>query len=182
MEVCWTASHNHTVYIWSSNEDNRKYSYYLYVVWRCFTFQMMSRISWVFEKYVTMALALLQYRSGPWHNAWFMARSVNINPLVDFATNLHSTQNSFRAQDHGLWVSLARVIKSRDGINSLAPRRCVCNLESVIFKFIQRIDILRNSCEITIRWMPQTWLKISHHCFRWCRGAVRQENHYPSQC
>ena len=52
-----------------------------------------------------MALALLQYRNGA----------------------------SFRAQDYGLWgeVSMARVIKSRDGINSLALGRCVCNLESV---------------------------------------------------
>ena len=35
--------------------------------------------------------------------------------------------------------------------NSLAPGRCGCNLESVIFKLMWRIDVLSISCEIFLR-------------------------------
>ena len=40
-------------------------------------------------------------------------------------------------------------------LNSLTPGRCGCNLKSVMFKLISRIDILSISCEIAPRWMPQ---------------------------
>ena len=39
--------------------------------------------------------------------------------------------------------------------NSLAPGRCGCDLKSVIFKRISKIDILRISCKIALGWMPQ---------------------------
>ena len=38
-------------------------------------------------------------------------------------------------------------------VNSLAPERCDCNFELVIFKLISKIDILGISCEIALRWM-----------------------------
>ena len=37
----------------------------------------------------------------------------------------------------------------------LAPGRCNCNLNLVIFKLVPRIYILRTSREIALRWMPQ---------------------------
>ena len=37
-------------------------------------------------------------------------------------------------------------------INSLAPR---CNFKCIILKFILANDIMRISCEIALRWMPQ---------------------------
>ena len=42
--------------------------------------------------------------------------------------------------------------------NSLAPGRCVCNVELVIFKLIPRRNILSISCEIALMWMPSDWL------------------------
>ena len=39
--------------------------------------------------------------------------------------------------------------------NSLAPGKCCCNLELVIYKLISRIDIMNISCEIAVRLMPQ---------------------------
>ena len=39
-------------------------------------------------------------------------------------------------------------------VNPLAPGRCGCNLELVIFKFISRRGILRIACKIAFRWMP----------------------------
>ena len=40
-------------------------------------------------------------------------------------------------------------------VNSLVPRRCGCNLKSIIFKLISRTDVLCISCEISLRWMPE---------------------------
>ena len=40
-------------------------------------------------------------------------------------------------------------------VNSLAPGRYGCNLKLVIFKLISRVDILKISCEVAIRWMLQ---------------------------
>ena len=47
-------------------------------------------------------------------------------------------------------------------VKSLAPGRCGCNLELIIFKFISRIAIFSISCEIALWWVPQTywWLVI----------------------
>ena len=39
--------------------------------------------------------------------------------------------------------------------NTLPPERFGCYLKIVIFKLISRIDTLRISCEITLRWKPQ---------------------------
>ena len=40
-------------------------------------------------------------------------------------------------------------------INSLAPRRCNCNLELAISKITPSWNILKIFCEIALRWMPQ---------------------------
>ena len=42
-------------------------------------------------------------------------------------------------------------------LNSLSPRRCICNLELVIFKLVSRMDILNLSCEIVNATKPLWW-------------------------
>ena len=66
--------------------------------------------------------------------------------------------------------------------NSLAPGRCRCNLQLIIFKLISMINILSISCEITLRWMPQNFTydqSTLAQVMAWCRQATR---HYLSQC
>ena len=46
-------------------------------------------------------------------------------------------------------------VKHQQAFNSLAPGRCGCNLELVIFKMISTLDVLGNSSEIALKWMPQ---------------------------
>ena len=40
-------------------------------------------------------------------------------------------------------------------LDAMAPEKCVNNLELVIFKLIPEIDILSNSYENSLKWMPQ---------------------------
>ena len=67
-------------------------------------------------------------------------------------------------------------------VNSLAPGRCSCNLRSVIFKFILRIDILSIPCEIAVRWILKDFTDdktILVQIMAWCHQAT---SHYLNQC
>ena len=66
--------------------------------------------------------------------------------------------------------------------NSLPPGRCVCNLNSVIFKLICGIYILSIPCEIALMWMLQDLTAdqlTSFQVMAWCRQATSD---YLSQC
>ena len=63
-------------------------------------------------------------------------------------------------------------------INSLSPGRFSCILKLVIFQLISRWDILRISCEITLRPMPLDLTKDEStlvQVMAWCRQAA---SHY----
>ena len=51
--------------------------------------------------------------------------------------------------------NLHHIIFISDDFNWLAPGRCSCDLNLVIFKLTSRIDFLGTSCEIAFRCMPQ---------------------------
>ena len=58
------------------------------------------------------------------------------------------------------WVKLASAgwppswVRDR-WVISLASRKCGCNLKTIIFKLISRLDILSISWDIALRWIPQ---------------------------
>ena len=58
--------------------------------------------------------------------------------------------------------------------NSLAPRRCDCNIKLIVFKLISRVGILSTSCEIALTQVNAA-LMISNSWFRLWLGAVRQQ-------
>ena len=45
--------------------------------------------------------------------------------------------------------------QNNSSTNSLMPAGCQCNVKSVIFKLISRVDILNITFEIALRWLPQ---------------------------
>ena len=59
--------------------------------------------------------------------------------------------------------------------NSSVPRKCSSNFKSALSKHILQIKFMGTSCEIDIKWMPQTPLMTSQHWFRQWLGAVRQQ-------
>ena len=80
---------------------------------------------------------------------------------------------------HDVWRSEAARC---DSVDSLAPGKCGCNVKSVIFILLSRIDFLSISCGITLRWMSEALtndLSALVQVMDWCLMAP---SHYLSQC
>ena len=90
--------------------------------------------------------------------------------------------NSLCHQFYNSMYINATNIFSLKALNSLAPERRDCNLESVIFKLIWKIAILSSFCEISLRWMPPDLTDDKStlgQVMAWCRQAT---SHYLNQC
>ena len=67
-------------------------------------------------------------------------------------------------------------------VNSLAPGRCGCYLELVIFQLVSRINISNILCEIVLKWMAQDKTDDKSTLFQvmaWCHQST---SHHMSQC
>ena len=67
-------------------------------------------------------------------------------------------------------------------MNSLAPEKCDINHKSGISEHMLKIDIMKTSCEISPRFIPQDTYNHEStlvQAISWCRQA---KSHYRSQC
>ena len=66
-------------------------------------------------------------------------------------------------------------------MDSLAPGRCGCNLKSVIFRLISRIDIQSISSGIALKWMPWDFTDDGSTLVQVMARCRQATSHYQSQ-